>query len=143
MKPTKEQAAYFLPFVRALAEGKTIEWREKAKSTGIPATKWEPLLAGVAEWFVEDDLIRREFRIKPEVKLRAWKASEVPVGAIIRSGKLRSLITAVDEAEGIVYGGYKPHEMRPLRVSELFDSCYEYSIDGGKTFAPCGVKEGE
>lgn len=138
MKATKEQAAYFLPFVQALADGRDLQF--KTKSDPDTETCWVTLLPrhGSADWFNEDDFLNRMFRIKPEPKLRPWKAEEVPVGAMVKSdGGGRYVILGADTA-GIAVPRGDGVEWRDYLITL---NSYTHSTDGGKTWLPCGVQE--
>lgn len=118
---TKEQSREAGAVMIAWAAGKTIQWRRRDQS------EWhdiEPDSVGINLSWDWDDF---EYRVKPETKLRPWTADEVPLGAQLRSkgDTSRSLlgITATDE----------------IRKEWLAER--EYSIDGGKTWLPCGVEE--
>lgn len=78
-----------------------------------------------------------EWRVKPEPKLRPWKPEEVPVGAlvILECRKLKGIILSIDLTCGTVLIG--KHE---LPISELHTDL-KHSLDGGKTWHPCGVLE--
>jgi hypothetical protein len=82
-----------------------------------------------------------DYRIAPEPKLRPWKPEEVPVGAVFRwpqgLQKLRTrfLITEVDECNVFFGSRYS------TSFSEMVTLNGEHSIDGGKTWAPCGILE--
>lgn len=82
------------------------------------------------------------WRPAPEPRLRPWKPEEVPVGALIR-GKMFSI-----EHRWMIVGWNIATLItsNPALGSLHFDTClhdYEHSTDGGKTWAPCGVMEGE
>ena len=69
-----------------------------------------------------------DYRIKPTAKLRPWTADEVPLGAWIRfkdKPQDRHLLGWVS--------------VQADRDSWLDER--EHSIDGGKTWLPCGVEE--
>jgi hypothetical protein len=70
----------------------------------------------------------RQYRIKPTAKLRPWTANEVPLGAWMRK---KQDITH----RWVVIG--TGNEL--WRQAWFEDS--EHSIDGGKTWLPCGVME--
>lgn len=77
-----------------------------------------------------------EYRIKPTKTLRPWTKDEVPLGAWLRhSGQGRKAIiidVTFDQQIGI-HGSY---------FSPQFVLAYcEHSLDGGKTWLPCGVEE--
>ena len=113
--------------VSAHKAGKRIEWEDArgAWSACHAAPSW--------------DFRHTNYRVAPEPKLRPWRESEVPIGAIVRSKTCpenRVMITAV--WDGRVKLG--------LLGSEWPDDAFEHrehSIDGGKTWQPCGVLEGE
>jgi hypothetical protein len=114
------------PIIDALRNGKTIQywdgvaWYDYTESGSI------------------DLSVVRERRIKPSApQFRPWTAEEVPVGAQIRNKlatqKERTLILAVD-VEGL----------RGLDWNESLAECFhnnEHSLDGGKTWLPCGIQE--
>lgn len=76
-----------------------------------------------------------------ETKLRPWKANEVPVGAILRNiggrDPYKWMIVAVCSDGITTCGG---NEVL-TRDAKLFLEKCEHSIDGGKTWLPCGVLE--
>lgn len=136
---SRQQAKKWLPYIQAWAEGNTVEYQNEGE------TIWYPLeAAGAAEWFQEIDEIRnRKFRIKPEPKLRSWKPEEVPVGRLIRWKAGNSVYVIISvflnneiKCVGIMHeDGFKRYGL-----DTLADYC-EYSLDGGKTWLPCGVEE--
>ena len=65
MAVTKENAKDFLPFIKALSEGKKIEYKDKDSKN-----EWEV----VEKLFFSDDPSR--FRIKPETKCRPFKSQK-------------------------------------------------------------------
>lgn len=79
------------------------------------------------------------YRIRPQPKLRPWKPEEVPVGAQLRArlSRARSLIVGVDSRQ--LYCGTPP-TFCPLEMA--FEN-FEHSLDGGKTWLPCGVEESQ
>ena len=87
-----------------------------------PVGKWEPV--NCPRWGWDDT----KYRIKPTAKLRPWTADEVPLGAWVveeANREIRWLITNVHDLE--------------FRSDLL--KLYKHSIDGGKTWLPCGVVE--
>lgn len=76
-----------------------------------------------------------------EPKLRPWKAEDVPVGAILRNiggrDPYKWMIVAVCSDGITTCGG---NEVL-TRDAKLFLEKCEHSIDGGKTWLPCGVLE--
>jgi hypothetical protein len=93
---------------------------------------WNPKESLKPDWCDTDepcwDFDNCDYRIKPTAKLRPWTADEVPLGMQARNRehpKTRWLIDRTSSEENRI------------------DWCknYEYSIDGGKTWLPCGVVE--
>lgn len=79
-----------------------------------------------------------ELYTPPAKKLRPWKPEEVPVGAQVRFDKDRawvSVIVAVRD-EKVWLGASANY----ATTQELADNG-EHSLDGGKTWLPCGVEE--
>lgn len=81
------------------------------------------------------------FRLAPEPqpkKFRPWTPEEVPVGVKIRERECDGWFTptcaGAGEIEAIVDGA-----IETVKLTELADD-YEHSIDGGKTWLPCGVE---
>lgn len=100
---------------------------------------WHP-----SAWNPPHDSNLDHYRIRPKPALRPWKPEEVQVGALIMKkadaeAKLfyRGVITYADDG-----GIPQPcgRSFRWLKFDELLQE-YEYSIDGGKTWLPCGVEE--
>lgn len=74
-----------------------------------------------------------------EPKLRPWKPEEVPVGATLKTkdtGSRWLLIGINNYAEVSIAGNSVTRSL-----SHLLE-CYTHSLDGGKTWLPCGVMEG-
>ena len=117
----------------AWADGKTIECKRKDgeswghDSTGTMSLVWDWSTFDTGTMSLAWDWSTFDYRVKPEPKLRPWTADEVPLGAQLRykGDTSRSLlgITATDE----------------IRKEWLAER--EHSIDGGKTWLPCGVEE--
>jgi hypothetical protein len=130
---TKEQAAvdtrdldYQIGAMQAFKARRQIECRFRDTGGDV----WKLVVDPKWNW----DLV--EYRIKPTAKLRAWTADEVPLGAWIKSkhDHWKSLILEVDKLGKIcVYGG------TIFREAALEN--HEHSLDGGKTWHPCGVME--
>jgi len=87
------------------------------------------------------------YRIAPTPKLRAWKPEEVPVGALIRD--LRVTFGAPAVVQILALRGAWIHFISPacagltsVLIQEL-DRNWQHSLDGGKTWIPCGVMEVE
>lgn len=78
-------------------------------------------------------------RRQPQPKLRAWKPEEVPVGALVRmnwTDKEYRWVLATFK-NGKAFGGFYDDGIDPFALLSNF----EHSIDGGKTWLPCGVVE--
>ena len=128
---TKENAGEFLPLLKAYSEGKTIQYEINRNGVFIDA-----------DTLTFNDLPSR-YRIKPEPKLRAWTASEVPLGAWVRlknnhnsSVAILSWLTSTDCGSSV---GEKH-----LNFSGPYDHVlkyWEHSTDNGKTWAACGIVE--
>lgn len=135
-KPQKDkmkfhQAKDFLPIIQAAAAGKTIQGSNASSPGG-----WED--------YQRDEIMTfhnpANYRIKPEKKLRAWKAEEVPVGALVRRMSPRkhfcvAMIVRSCSEEGIEIGQDSAVSFEDASITR------EHSIDGGKTWLPCGVLE--
>ena len=113
---TRKQAREAATVMLAWADGKEVESQLHGKIEWLPTDS--------PQW----DWAWNNYRIKPTAKLRPWTADEVPLGAWMR--------TQVDREYRwlIVNSGHRPHRASWLK------SC-EHSIDGGKTWFPCGVME--
>ena len=129
---TREEWKERLPLIQAFVEGKRIESRP----------------VGYASWHnsvVPDFMLPTHlYRIAPEQKLRPWTADEVPARALYRRKS--------DKKVGVILGFYDGFVwFIPLRsdagpVGDFPYTCLqdaEHSTDGGKTWKPCGVLEGE
>ena len=81
-----------------------------------------------------------DYRVKPEPKLRPWKPEEVPVGALYKFGDHISIIISATstrlffcDSGGVIAWNYFDAGCLSEKSS--------YSLDGGKTWKPCGVEE--
>jgi hypothetical protein len=123
---TKEQAKQLLEneAFKAFANGAKVELL-------LVDGKWHEARFIDAKAFLEDGI-----RIKPEPKLRAWTAAEVPMGALM-GRKLSAYRAAIIEAnsECIRFGSHGD-----AVYQEAMDT-HEHSFDGGKTWLPCGTLE--
>lgn len=124
----------------AWAQGKRVEARPKRGTRewgGIDGVGLESdCNKYVASCFHTPEIY--DFRLAPEPpakKFRPWTPDEVPVGALIRAIGLqwRSLIWAA-HANGDI--GCMTGALEP----EYALRNHEHSIDGGKTWLPCGVE---
>lgn len=130
---TKDNAKQWLPLVRAMAEGKTIQVRGDMGG-------WFDVVSGCLT-DLRDGVAR--YRIKPEPKLRPWKAEEAPLYFMVRNKVSARLFVACKQygydhvrvwnqtENGVAYG-----------MHELFEQFMLVREDG--TEHPCGVLcEGE
>jgi len=114
---TREQTIEAIRVMQAYVDGKEVEvQRPIAGSVWLPASepRWD--------WF------NSNYRIKPTKTLRPWTADEVPLGAWMRFKLLPS--TRLIISSGTLSINFKQW---------LEDR--EHSLDGGKTWLPCGVEE--
>jgi len=121
---TREQTKEAIRVMQAYVDGKEVE------SKHITSHNW--VLDKTPRWNWDNF----DYRIKPTPVLRPWTADEVPLGAWIKSkhDHWKSLILEVDKLGKIcVYGG------TIFREAALEN--HEHSLDGGKTWKPCGVEE--
>lgn len=78
---TPEQAKRILPFVQAVAEGKTIQrWRRMSPPDDSMNEGWSDLSKSESERLFLSDT----YRIRAAPKFRRWTEEEVPLGALIR-----------------------------------------------------------
>ena len=116
---TREKAREAAAVMLAWADGKEVECKCKTNTSWmIPLTNQEYNF----DWNVFD------YRIKPAKTLRPWTADEVPVGGQIRSKQSRDYRFLIDRTAN-------------AEVREDWLKGYEHSLDGGKTWLPCGVEE--
>lgn len=76
-----------------------------------------------------------------ESRLRAWKPEEVPLGCWIRKIGESDLMSAV-VCVGPTRLTYISAERTNVTYANLLEKG-EHSIDGGKTWLPCGVEESQ
>ena len=119
---TPQRAKELLSVFTAFAEGKTIEM-----SSGCPGSEWQEVYEPT--WHPEVF-----YRVKPTPRLRAWKPEEIPVGAILRqkaNHANKSIISGMVNRKCFIGVWDCPTLFKA-------EDC-EHSIDGGKTWLPCGV----
>lgn len=123
---TLEQTKEAIRVMQAFVDGKEVQ------SVSRTGTFWTSNKSPSWNWADED------FQIKPTKTLRPWTWDEVPIGAWIRSKKhsWKSLIIAVRPD-----GTFEISDRRISPESALDEN--EHSLDGGKTWLPCGVVEEE
>jgi hypothetical protein len=110
-----EQTKEAIKVMQAFVDGKEVEALSPGKKWGrTPGPRWG--------W---DDT---EYRIKPAPTLRPWTADEVPLGAWMRHKQdVPHRWVIIDTGNALWWKAW-------------FDD-NEHSIDGGKTWLPCGVIE--
>ena len=112
---TREQTIEAIRIMQAYVDGKEVEF------------KW-----GLMDWNSTDkpewNWSGYDYRIKPTPVLRPWTADEVPLGAWMRFKR--------NPQDRVLLGWVSVQSDRDLWLDER-----EYSIDGGKTWLPCGVVE--
>jgi hypothetical protein len=117
IKMTREQTIEAIRIMQAFLDGKEVisQFVTSPQATDNPSWNWVNDISA--------------YRIKPTATLRPWTADEVPLGCQLRHKSYnpdhRSLITT------------SGHTI--LREGWLNE--FEHSIDGGKTWIPCGVME--
>ena len=112
-------------------------WEGKLEIFDQFSGEW--VFAHACVWASEDP---SRYRIRPQPKLRPWRWDEVPVGAVIRkitTPSLQFLITMRWD-NGLVY--IDTSSIKTLSFQKAFDDC-QHSLDGGKTWKPCGVEESQ
>jgi hypothetical protein len=125
---TREKAREAAAVMQAFVDGEEVQYSPKqGKGSSFWTTTDNPL------WNWE----HYDYRIKPAKTLRPWTADEVPLGAMLRykgnQQSIRFLIVSNME-RGIA--GYNTHWPYQALLEEM-----EHSLDGGKTWKPCGVEE--
>jgi len=111
-----EETKEAIRVMQAYVDGKEVQCRHVGLETWatLNSTKWN-----WRDW---------AYRIKPTTTLRPWTADEVPLGAQVRKQS--------DPTSRWLIGNTGSHNDR-LKYVET----HEHSIDGGKTWLPCGVME--
>ena len=112
---TREQTIEAIRVMQAFVDGKEVEYK---RPDGI----WTIINNPCWNWNTQD------YRIKPAATIRPWTADEVPLGMQARNAKYPKTRWLID---------------RTSSEENRIDWCknYEHSIDGGKTWLPCGVVE--
>ena len=119
---TKEQCREAGATMIAWANGKTIQWRRRGHND------WSEVDQDCIGITLSWDWDEFQYRIKPESKLRPWTEDEVPLGAWMRFKN--------NPQDRVLIGWVSVQADRDLWLGER-----EHSIDGGKTWLPCGVEE--
>lgn len=124
---TKEETLNCIKVMQAYCDGAEIEIHSKYNPDDI--------------WEVQEpywNWSKFNYRIKPTLKLRPWKVEEVPLDAWYmkkadRCNLMRSDSIHLDTHRVKICGTW-------WNLTELCDS-FMHSLDGGKTWLPCGVEE--
>jgi hypothetical protein len=111
---TREQTIEAIRIMQSWVDGKELEVRE--------VDEWRRTFIPLWQWHTND------YRIKPTPVLRPWTADEVPVGGQIRNKAIPEYRWLIDRTAD-------------LTVRNEWLERHEHSIDGGKTWLPCGVVE--
>ena len=115
-----------------LAAMEMMKWGESEWANGVEVQYAPKQGKGSRFWTSTDNPLwnweHYEYRIKPAAKLRPWTADEVPLGMQARNREYPKTRWLID---------------RTSSEENRKDWCekYEHSIDGGKTWLPCGVIE--
>jgi hypothetical protein len=124
---TREKAREAAAVMQAYVDGEEVQYSPKrGKGSSFWTTTDKPL------WNWE----HYDYRIKPAKTLRPWTADEVPLGAWLRSkeGGWKALIFEVRRDGQMEINNSSITPYSALRYCE-------HSLDGGKTWLPCGVEE--
>lgn len=136
MKLTEEQIQSNLKAYEHAMRNGSVDSIEYADNNGMHGPKY-------GEYFSSG----RIYRIKPQPKLRPWKPEEVPVGAILKGNGFKCIISWA-EINKLGYPCMGGSDGTPQGRQWTLDyACTDadllHSTDGGKTWLPCGVMEGE
>lgn len=133
IKIPKDHVTHLLSYLTAWADNKEVQVRWENDPNWHTVGQEFEFLEGMA------------IRIKPIPKLRPWKPEEVPVGAILRDNNVKFGEPA--KVLIIAVRGAWVHFMNPQnakldeKLCDEFNPNWEHSLDHGKTWLPCGVKE--
>lgn len=130
--------------VRILCTDNIKACREDCRVVGIVA-------GNVLQWaedghYYESKVVcKDDLFIQVEQTIRPWKPEEVPVGAVVRSGPNRWLITAIWQGKPFL-NGCDQHDSERSPSLQTLTSGYEYSLDVNKpeserVWHHCGVEE--
>jgi hypothetical protein len=131
-QPDTTTLAGKIAVMQAAAEGKRIEIRVRHGGNWCidPTPQWDWIMF---LYRVHPD----DLNPPPTPKLRPWRPEEVPLGALIQckgGGCWRTMIVGYNQAQ-------TPSVLIPDgRISpETLFNFDEHSLDGGRTWLPCGV----
>ena len=124
----KSNTEEIIAIIRAAAAGKQIQYNN--------GDGWSD--CHMAGTFMMD--VTCEYRIKPSPRLRPWKPEEVPVGAAYRSASnpLRRQIILGTTSMDVTVACLNENKISEIALEDFVK--YEYSLDHGKTWLPCGVE---
>jgi len=111
---TKEQTIEAIRIMQAYVDGKEVECKYPYGWDRIDQPNWD--------WF------KCQYRIKPTKTLRPWTVDEVPLGAWMRFKLLPSTRLIISDVNW------------SINFKQWLEE-REHSLDGGKTWKPCGVEE--
>lgn len=138
---TREQATNLIPVMEAWMNGKKCEWRGREDGQWYPCHSENESFSHVTPTY--------EYRIKPEPKLRPWDVGTAKVGALLKNTDWNGLEAGIflitgANADGVCWqvpclshstkSGFQGY-------SELTDSRWVHSIDGGISWHLCGTIE--
>lgn len=122
---TRNRAIQLREVFNAWCDGQTIQYKY--------GTAWMDIKYDAS--FDPND--KYEYRIKPTPKLRAWRAEEVPVGALIRvkgNDVFAVFVIIGKRMDEIFFGAdHKIHTTEEVFIA------HEHSTDNGQTWHPCGT----
>lgn len=128
-QPDTTTLAGKIAVMQAAAEGKRIEF-----SHPVHNNEWRIITEPSWQWGVAN------YRVHPDdlnpKALRPWRPEEVPLGAQFRiygAHGYRSIALAVRPSEH----GVRFYDV--VVTTELLLSDHQHSLDGGRTWLPCGV----
>jgi hypothetical protein len=110
-----KQTKEAIRIMQAFVDGKELQSMYDGKWASVTTPRWN--------W---DDTL---YRIKPTPVLRPWTSHEVPLGAQMRD-------VSKQDYRCLIHTSGNNDTRKDWLVG------YEHSIDGGKTWLPCGVMEG-
>ena len=127
-----EETKEAIRVMQAFVDGKDVEQKNNHHLTNaLPL--WNPAPSPAWNW--GDDI--KKYRTKPTPVLRPWTANEVPLGAWLRyKNNYKSVKVLIVSTQEKGLCGYNTDFPFSYLLSHM-----EHSIDGGKTWLPCGVME--
>ena len=127
----QQNALDYIQHIKDFAAGKQMQIRD-SESTWDDISKKEDI------YF---DLPPENYRVKPEPKLRPWTMLEFPMFAIFKSRDDVFGIPVIAD-ETTAYFMNRRGAMISYSYNKLADNKLNlHSLDGGKTWKPCGVVE--